>query len=376
VRSPSGPNLEGLDDLARRKGVDTRPTLLRVLTDLYVQRPAHTLEEERHYTELALRLLDGVDTQTRAVVAQKLAAYPAAPATLVRRLARDTIEVADSILRHSASLDASELTALVEDCGPEHGAVVAARGADRPEMPAVSSARLPPAYRSADALLSRATDARRVHPASSTVSAEVLAEVFFTASSGERRALLADLDGNDDLAAAELSPSADAVQRLEITALARKTDEFVYELAEALGLSSHTARRIVEDAAGEPLLVAAKALDMPSAVLNRILLFLNPAIGQSVPRVFDLARFYLEITPSAALRLVGSLRSAAAMRPAHQPALWNDESDSGWRTGLEAARRALRSSTQPRPRESLVSRFRSSSAFAAPSVRTSESKGH
>ena len=38
------PKLEGLDSLARRDGVDIRPTLLRVLTDLYVQKPAHTSE--------------------------------------------------------------------------------------------------------------------------------------------------------------------------------------------------------------------------------------------------------------------------------------------------------------------------------------------
>jgi len=45
------PNLDGLDDLARQRGVDTRPTLARVLTDLYVQKPAHTLDEETHRSE-------------------------------------------------------------------------------------------------------------------------------------------------------------------------------------------------------------------------------------------------------------------------------------------------------------------------------------
>ena len=55
------PNLDGLDDLARLRGVDTRPTLARVITDLYVQKRAHTLDEETHYTELVLRLLDGVE---------------------------------------------------------------------------------------------------------------------------------------------------------------------------------------------------------------------------------------------------------------------------------------------------------------------------
>ena len=36
------PPLDGLVDLACRDGVDIRPTLLRVLTDLYVQKPTHS----------------------------------------------------------------------------------------------------------------------------------------------------------------------------------------------------------------------------------------------------------------------------------------------------------------------------------------------
>ena len=96
------PKLEGLDGLARRDGVDIRPTLVRVLTDLYVQKPAHSAEEERHYTELALRLINSVDLPTRAAVAQKIAGYAGAPPAVARRLARDVIEVAEPILRHCA----------------------------------------------------------------------------------------------------------------------------------------------------------------------------------------------------------------------------------------------------------------------------------
>src|SRR3954453_4957534 len=98
--------LEGLDSLARRDGVDIRPTLIRVLTDLYVQKPSHSSEEERHYTELALRLIDSVDLATRTTIAKKLGAYPAAPHAVVRRLARDVLEVAEPVLRPARSLTA------------------------------------------------------------------------------------------------------------------------------------------------------------------------------------------------------------------------------------------------------------------------------
>ena len=74
IETPNLPNLNGLVELANRDGVDIRPTLLRVMTDLYVQKPKHTDQEEQHFTELALRLIDLVDAKTRAIVADKIAA--------------------------------------------------------------------------------------------------------------------------------------------------------------------------------------------------------------------------------------------------------------------------------------------------------------
>ena len=82
------PTLDSLVDLACRDGVDIRPTLLRVLTDLYVQKPTHSAEEEVQYTELALGLIDAVDAPTREAVASRLANYPAAPAAILSRLGR------------------------------------------------------------------------------------------------------------------------------------------------------------------------------------------------------------------------------------------------------------------------------------------------
>jgi hypothetical protein len=71
---PAFPRIEGLLDLERRNGVDVRPTLLRVLTDLYVQTRSHTPDEEAQYVELALRLIDSVDEPTRNAVSSRLAA--------------------------------------------------------------------------------------------------------------------------------------------------------------------------------------------------------------------------------------------------------------------------------------------------------------
>src|SRR5437016_8933456 len=84
--APLFPGFDGLMTLSRREGVDIRPTLLRVLTDLYVQASAHSSDEERQFVELASRLIDQVDDATRAAVRGRLAIYPAAPVPILRKL--------------------------------------------------------------------------------------------------------------------------------------------------------------------------------------------------------------------------------------------------------------------------------------------------
>src|SRR5580765_1398173 len=83
---PSLPGFDGLITLSRREGVDIRPTLLRVLTDLYVQANAHSSDEARQFVELTSRLIDQVDDATRAAVRARLAVYPGTPIQVLRQL--------------------------------------------------------------------------------------------------------------------------------------------------------------------------------------------------------------------------------------------------------------------------------------------------
>jgi hypothetical protein len=84
--TPLFPGFDGLMTLSRREGVDIRPTLLRVLTDLYVQASAHSDDEERQFVELASRLIEEVDDATRAAVRARLAIYPATPFEILNKL--------------------------------------------------------------------------------------------------------------------------------------------------------------------------------------------------------------------------------------------------------------------------------------------------
>jgi hypothetical protein len=343
VTGPGTPNLDGLDELARQRGVDTRPTLARVLTDLYIQKPVHTLGEETHYTELVLRLLDAVDVATRAVVAHKLAAYAAAPRAVVLRLARDVIEVANPVLRHSPCLTGVELAAISKECGPAHAAAIAARAAHVATSARAAEARAPVARSNAPSFLPRSSQWRQlIGEAEAPAPAPTetgLGELFLAAASDERRVILANLDPAEPIPPRQV-PS-DSVARLEAAALARRPEEFADELGRALGVNGEIARRMAQDDGGEPLLIAAKALDMPSDVVVRILLFVNPTIGESVSRVFALAQLHAELPRAAALQVLASLRSSAPARPTHQPVLWDDGAHAGRRAGTEAARRGL-----------------------------------
>jgi hypothetical protein len=342
VTGPGTPNLDGLDDLARQRGVDTRPTLARVLTDLYVQKRAHTLDEETHYTELVLRLLDGIDVATRAVVAKKLATYPAAPRAVVLRLARDVIDVAEPVLRHSPCLPGAELAAIAKECSSLHAAAIAARGTPVGTTTHAMSERAP-ATRPSASPLPRSSQWRQIIGEAEAVAAPPvetrLGELFLKSTSEERRVILANLDPAEPIPPRAV-PS-ESVERLEAAALARRPAEFATELQRALGVTGEIARRMIDDNTGEPLLIAGKALGMPSEVLVRILLFVNPAVGESVARVFALAQLYPDVPRAAALQLLASLRSATPTRATHQPALWDDGAEAGRRAGTEAARRGL-----------------------------------
>lgn len=357
--APTLPNLDGLLGLANRKGVDVRPTLVRVLTDLYVQRPTHSDEEERRYTELALWLLGSVDVATRAAVGKKLAGYANAPRAVIERLARDVFDVAEPILMHSPCLTSDELLDITRKCDSRYAAAIAVRfelqarpvdpaaamtseniavtaapaAAEQPET-AIAKIKVataaPTAPGEAPPHQVSAANAPSIPAAQPARSSTDAADAFFAASPAERRLMLATLEDADPAWPTPLTatPVGDAAKRLERAALGRNLEDYARELQRALRLSPEVAQRIVQDDRGEAIAVAAKALAVSHDVLLRILLVLNPKIGQSVDRVFSLVKLYEELTPQVALRMVSSWRrpglgEAGAER--HKPVLWDDE---------------------------------------------------
>src|SRR5260370_32849526 len=70
-----------------------------------------------------------------------------------------------------------------------------------------------------------------------------------------------------------------------------------------------------------------KALDMPGAVFQRVLLFLNPEFGSSVHNVYRISRLYDRLSERSALIMLAAWRGAtvAVTRAKYRPALYDDE---------------------------------------------------
>ena len=265
------PRLTGLFDLASRNGVDIRPTLLRVLTDLYVQKPFHTQEEETQYVELATGLIDAVDGTTRAIVAAHLRDYSGTPPAMWKKLAA------------------------MESAPPKN---------------------------------------------------EDLSELFFSATSDERRLILANLVAVETVRAPRVS--SETLTRLEASALQRNQSEFTRLLRATLGVGAQLALKIVQDSCGEPLVVACKAIGMPAAALQRILLFLNPVIGQSVGQVYELARLFEDMSLEAALQMLSIWRASAPPRKVlHEPLTVDDDKRDARQFANPTARRVAGVTSPP-----------------------------
>jgi uncharacterized protein (DUF2336 family) len=362
-----------------RDGVDMRPTLIRVLTDLYVQKLTHSYEEKRHYTELALRLLDSVDVPTRLAVATRLARHMSPPVRVMVKLASDLPDIAALVRSHPVLLPKEHQSQHQSQSGgqspkpapaqvppkatstaPSTAPNIASRATPRAAVPTVAPAAAPAVARGPDPIkppevpapLAPPLPPKRETPqrlaAPDAIAADIAGELneqFFAASAEERRLILLNLHIVVPMAVGRVSVSREAlvIERLENAALAHNREDFAAYLAQSLRISRMQARRIAADDLGEPVVAAAKALAMPRDVLYRILLFINPTIGHSVARVHALAALFDEMTLPAAEHMVtiwqALVRHERPVAPQH-PLTRDEEARNRARDATATVRRA------------------------------------
>jgi len=292
--------IQALIDIARRDGMEMRPVLLRVLTDLYVQEPVHGAAERARFAELACRLLDRAELTTRAAVAERLAGYSETPPQVAEKLSRDEIVVAAPILARSSALNEAALHMVLNFCGPAHAAAIS----ERHNLPPRVVKRLKEMAIPRNELAHK--DEAELETERGTTFA--LARRYLAAKSHERLTIFSAVAACAPVEQEELLRSLDRglVDKLERAALRRRLGEFVAHLHEATGMARDVATRIVRDPSGEPLAVICRALDVPFTVASRILLFLNPSVGGSVQQVFGMASRYMDMTPANARRLAAA----------------------------------------------------------------------
>jgi hypothetical protein len=280
-------------------------------------------------------------------VSVRLAPHACAPRAIMLQLARDVLEVAEPVLLHSPVLTPEDCRAIIDERGVSYAAILARRSKPAPKpvkavvpavvqtpepepaevaapvLPVVASAAIAPAPTNPppsatiddsapnEAAVQDDAQGEVDTDAATEASARELCELFFAAGSAERRLILINLEYSEWPVGEPPEPLQRAdVWRLETAALRHHTGTLMRELERALGISYQQSRRIVEDETGEPIVAAAKAMSIPADILQRIVLFMNPRIGQSVDRVYELSSLYREISVGAARRLVTILRAA------------------------------------------------------------------
>ncbi|MDR4307485.1 DUF2336 domain-containing protein [Chelatococcus sambhunathii] len=331
------PNLlpvEALERLNRQDGVDTRPILVRVLTDLFVQQPEHTAEDVARYEELVGKLLDVVDVESRAAVARKLATDSRAPRSVIDRLLADEAAVSAPILARFGGAPRGRLLALALDGGPVEASAVASRTDIDDELvrtlvhhgddlvletlAANDAARLADGplrtlvERALDAPALAATLLRRVD-----IDPAALAPLYRFAEPARRAAIRQALSTRAGrLAAGPRRPrSKDVRSLLSAAADANDPSAIAEALAEALDLKPDDAASLATDPSGEPFVMMLRAAGATDEQIVRAMLIGQPDIARSVERFFELVEI-AETTPrGAAAELIYAL-VAPSLRPA------------------------------------------------------------
>ncbi|GLK55910.1 uncharacterized protein (DUF2336 family) [Methylopila capsulata] len=369
--------IETLERLSRQEGVDVRPTLVRVLTDLYVQKAHHAPEETARYEELALQLLDVVDAETRTIVARKLAEDDRAPASLIARLLDDAPEVAAPIIARFPRVPRTLLLSLALDGGVLEACAVARRSdvdgdmvrllAHHPDDLVLETLVANPAATPSDAtlaaLVARALGAPTLAAAllrREDYDRAALAPLYLMANPEQRvaiRAALSERPSRPPLGVRSLRTS-DLVDAAILEAAAQSgSQRLVAEaIADALGLTPAVAAQLTAEPSGEPFVLMLRAVGLDRDAIARALLVAQPEIAQSVPRFFDLVEIADATPRAAAVELVAAITGveSATVAPRHEPMF--DPSGTPERAGQIRSAPRLRRPVIARTKESGRSR--------------------
>jgi hypothetical protein len=336
------PELDALAAMARDEGLDMKPVLLRVLTDLFVATQAHSLDEVAQFRDIAGLLCEQVDQDTAAIVACKLAEYPHTPPGVGQALVRRGDDASRIVLADAIWLPRS-VARLHAISGERMMAAAVAARADLDEdimeillsrddalydvtIAANLTIKLPAAV--LEELLARgrreAAVARALLFRPDLTGAD-RAVLFIHADRAERTKIIDEAENLASLAGTarrRRQAPVDLIVTLETAAMVGDHDAFASLLALGLGVSTEAAQGLIAERTGEPLALAYVALGIPDDAATRLFMFRDPQVGHSSERVYALTHLVREVSGGAAERIVSAiLGSELPLRApaAHQP---------------------------------------------------------
>jgi hypothetical protein len=348
---------------------DRRSALVTLQAELFVNARARDLETIRAFEAMILGFLPRMDVATLTAVAGLVGACPDTPETVLVALAQRSADARAVLAARAPHLPEDVVDLLLAT--PRDRPSLAAR----PDLDAHTLERLLVVNEEAvDAALA----------ANPAVTHAFPGFALLVERAQERPLLAARLLARDDLTLADeaaLYLQADPARKAEIRhrvaasavfqrpqspprvagaavddllALARggEVTAFEGELAAALNLPRTTAWRFAEADRHELLALALLALGLPEDDAVRVFLTLHPAIAQSVPTVFALARVVRQVARPTALALVEAALGArveAERTGRHVPA-WDASGTPARATGLPASDQRRAVPSEPRQR--------------------------
>ncbi|MEJ0012328.1 MAG: DUF2336 domain-containing protein [Bauldia sp.] len=351
----------GLPNAARVNEQKRDSALLRATTELFVLDVIHDRDEIRRFEEIASHFLPKVPVADRVFVAECLAACGDAPSAIIRMLARDVIEVAAPVIKHSSVLGPIDLLAVIAAAGPEHHRLIARRSYLSPEVTralrltgdatvaakldstsTVAASRETPVERAID------TSAAALPPAGIVYRSNRLDPWRFLALDRPARLkLIADIASRPPtMPYTANSTKIDRAFRsilsaAQIVGYARsgQVGPIVAAIADGLGLPAPLVTAALNDHSGDLFAVMLKALRLDDVQAQQVLLLVAPS-GRDVLSFFPLSDLYAGMEPEVAETLVAAWRSAAASaKETYEPHL----APNGDRrpSGVDAARPAV-----------------------------------
>ena len=344
--------LEHLVDLAGEQSSERRRELLRDITDVFLEKPeTHSQQATQYFSEIMGKVAFDLEQQVRAELAEKLAEETSAPQDLIRRLANDTIDVAQPILEQSPVLTQADLIGIAEqggqdhliaitgrkDIGPDLSCSLVERGDDRVVEGLVRNKTAEISRDTMERIVTRAETNERLHDPvvdRPDLPPDLMQEMFWCVSKQLREKILKQtsmIDGekldqmleeveskhkdkqNDDVR--QLSKPEAFVKRLvdqdELNeyalvtmAKARQVPELICGLAELTDIDLVTAKRVLFDRTGEGLAIACRAHGFDRTTFSTFILTVDPANPRSIEETYRLLNIYDKLEPATAQRIM------------------------------------------------------------------------